>query len=148
VFPRADPDARAGRVRGRRSVRSRSFPMTTDLATSRQGYDEAVRTARDYVCGDCGNVLLVRWDGSRYQANCGKWPDEHEHIRSHAEVQADDTRARLERSPQLARTVAQQVNSSVPLTTRAIKDLDNEKLMARVPARYGATIEVSKEQRL
>jgi hypothetical protein len=121
--------------------------MTTDLATSRQGYDEAVRTARDYQCADCGGVLLVRWRGDRFAANCGRYPDDHEHIRSHADVQADDTRERLERNPQVARALAVQ-GSSVPLTTQAIKDLDNEKLMARVPDRYGSTIEVSKPMKI
>jgi hypothetical protein len=121
--------------------------MTTDLATSRQGYDEAVRTARDYQCADCGGVLLVRWRGDRFVANYGRYPDDHEHIRSHADIQADDVRERLERNPQVARALAVQ-GSSVPLTTQAIKELDNEKLMARVPDRYGSTIEVSKPMKI
>jgi hypothetical protein len=119
----------------------------TSLVATRQGFAEAERTVRDYVCGDCGGVLVVLWRGDRYAAVCSRWPQEHLHLKSHTQVQQDEIRARLERDPKLTRTLAVQ-GAQVPLTTRAIKELDNAKLMARIPDRYGASIEVSQPQKL
>jgi hypothetical protein len=46
----------------------------TSLVATRQGFAEAERTVRDYVCGDCGGVLVVLWRGDRYAAVCSRWP--------------------------------------------------------------------------
>jgi hypothetical protein len=109
---------------------------TTDLATtSRDGFKEAERTVRDYVCGDCGGRLTAIWRGDRYAAVCARWPDEHEHLRSHAEAAADDLRQRLEDNPKLAQTLAMH-GAPIPLTSQALRSLSDEQLRSRVEVKF------------
>src|SRR5690606_27364765 len=93
-----------------------------------------------------GGRLSVQRREGRWVAGCPHHP-EHTALRSYAQEHRDDVQRRMEADPRLAQSLAQH-NALVPLTTRAIQELDNEKLLARIPARYGNTIEVTQPQRI
>lgn len=120
--------------------------QSTAIVRSDDGYEQAKEAVRDLVCGDCGSALVVLFmNGDGWAAKCPK-DQAHPNRISHRQVEQDEIRQRLERNPGVSRELAMQ-GSRVPLTSQAIRELDNEKLLARVPARYGGTIDVTREQR-
>lgn len=124
-------------------------PTTALASASRDGYTEATNTANDYTCGDCGGRLSVLWRGDRYAALCARYPTDHSSLKSVRDIEKDEVRRRMEASPETARALATQ-GAQVPMTTQAIRELDNAKLLARIPARYGTaeSMAVGPEQRL
>ncbi len=120
--------------------------MTQQLARADDGYQAAKDLARDNLCAN-GHELVVKWStsDSHYVAVCVRRDCEGAGIRSRRDADQDDLRERFARNPQLSQSLAVR---DVPLTTQAIRELDNDKLMARVPDRYGTSIEVSKPMKL
>jgi hypothetical protein len=120
--------------------------QSTAIVRSDDGYEQAKEAVRDLVCGDCGSALVVLFmNGDGWAAKCPK-DQAHPNRISHRQVEQDEIRQRMERNPGVSRELAMQ-GSRVPLTSQAIRELDNEKLLARVPARYGGTIDVTRAQR-
>lgn len=119
---------------------------STQIVPSDNGFSEGQRTVRDYVCGVDRGELVLRFLNDEWVASCPR-DESHQLLLSRSQLQADDVRERLERNPETARALAVQ-DSRVPLTSQAIRELDNDKLLARIPARYGSAIEVTKDQRL
>jgi len=122
--------------------------LPTTTAAPPGSFADAEHLARDFVCGDCGaEMVVLKIVGEPWRARCGKQPSEHETIVLRTERQKDEVRQRLERDPRVAQALAIQ-GARAPLTSQAIAELDNAKLLARVPDRYGTTIEVSPQQRV
>lgn len=120
--------------------------QTTTLATTPDAYTQATRTAADYVCGQCGgNLVVIRRDHEWAPACAGN--PAHRELKSIRDAQREEVQARMDRNPDTAQALAVQ-GAHVPLTSQAIRELDNAKLLARIPARYGASDLVTSDQRL
>jgi hypothetical protein len=125
--------------------------QTTEIVRADDGFKDGQRAVRDQVCGDCHAELVLRhFDGEGFVPCCAQ-NGLHKSRVDRADLMAEEVRQRLERNPQTANALAVQ-GSRVPLTTQAIRELDNDKLMARVPMtttdRFGNSIEISKPLRL
>jgi transcription initiation factor IIE alpha subunit len=116
-------------------------------ASETNGYHDAVKTAREFVCGECGNPLVVLNRNNAYIAICGK-DRSHSGIRSHSDVAKDEIRERLERDPQTSQMLAVQgFSGGVPLPSETVRALSQEQIKNRLTVKFGGIRELTAELR-